>query len=721
MNACAWLLAITVGALGCTPTPAPRPSPGPIAASAAPTAAVTSPPSYAHFEQMQSPEVLSWVKTQNERARTHLGGLPSRPYFERGVAKYIETHALGLPLKTRRHLIYTRKIPGRSQPILVRSKRFGRDEQTLLDPNSWASDGSSSLYEWVLSHDERYLAYGTTSSGSDWRTWKVLDLTTGKSLGDELRGIKWSAPTWLPGDRGLLYSGYPDRSHDEAAKGTGNRVYRHLLGDEQGADQVVFTPENAQWIASPSVSEAQDVLEIYIYKSSDGKGRIQLYPLDSRGVTKETVTAERAHVLSPDFGYRFWSVGATKQAVFLFSNHDAPLGKIERYSLATKERTTIVPELEETLVGASQVGGRLFARYTKDVKSFVVVYDEQGKELDRITTEVPSNLWGFRGGRGWHDEAFFASEGHASPTQIHRYRMSAKKHASIWKLDVDFDPSAYRAEQVFYESKDGTKVPMFVVHHRSVKRDGSNPTLLFGYGCYGYLMPIGFNSARAPWLQAGGVIAVANIRGGGAYGAAWHRAGQRENKQNSIDDFIAAAEWLGREKVTAPDKLSITGASCGGLLVGAAATQRPELFAAAIPQVGILDLLRYNAFSGAYLWEDELGSPDVPSERAYLSKLSPLEAAKRAQAYPAMLITTRKKDTRVVPMNAYKFAAALLDHQTGDQPILLRVDEKGGHSLGALPRSEQVQYLADVYAFAWDAASAPVPRERGATPSKAVP
>ena len=313
----------------------------------------------------------------------------------------------------------------------------------------------------------------------------------------------------------------------------------------------------------------------------------------------------------------------------------------------------------------------------------------------------PSDVWGFRG-QSWQEEAFFGAEGHAEPYQVHRYEIATGKVHPVWKVDLDFDSSQYVSRQVFYPSKDGTKVPMFVVHKRDLVLDGKAPTFLTAYGCYGQVTPSQFGSLRVPWLERGGVVALANVRGGGAYGKRWHRAGQKENKQNSVDDFIAGALWLQGHGYGSPKTTAINGVSCGGLLIGAALTQRPELFAAATPEVGILDLLRYHEFSGAYLWKDELGSPDVPGERAFLEKLSPVNAAQRRQRYPATLITTRKKDTRVAPMNSYKFAAALREHQSGAAPILLRVDETGGHAPASLPLEERIDYFADLYSFAWD-------------------
>lgn len=693
---------------GGAPTPSPAPSPDPAAAAA--TLAAAEPAAeadpYLHLEDVESAETLAWIRDKHAQARAHLDRLPSRPEFHAGIAQHISTDEIDLPWKLRNGLYYyLRKHHDRDHRVLVRSRRYGVEasEEVVLDPNTWSQDGSHSLTGWTFSHDEKRLAYGTSIGGSDWTTWRILDLATLQSLSDELRGLKWGRPTFGPDNRGLFYPGYEDRSHDENAPGKGSRVYYHVIGTPQSADPAVYVPKDPEWMATPSVPPSGDFITIGLYKSSDGQERTEIFPLPKTLPLDPTPLLSIAdpHVLSPDFAYRQWSFTTDPGVVYLFSEDGAPTGRVDRYTLATRKLETIVPARKETLAGVSRTGDRIFAKYIEDLKSFVLVYDLSGKQVDEIRMPFPSNMWGFRG-LEWHTETFFGAAGHAQPDQIYRYDLPRKKREKVWEVEVDFTPEGHVATQVFVESKDGTKVPMFVVHRRDVPRDGTAPTLLMGYGCYGYVTPIGFAASRVPWLKKGGILAIANIRGGGEYGQAWHRAGKKQNKQNSIDDFIASAEWLQRERYTSPANTAILGASCGGLLVGATLTQRPDLVAAAVPEVGIFDLLRYHHFSGAFLWKDELGSPDVPEERAYLARLSPLEAAQKRQRYPATLITTRKKDTRVAPMNSYKFAAALAEHQSGEAPILLRVDETGGHFTGSLPLDLRIDYLADVYAFLWE-------------------
>ena len=685
------------------PVSAPT-APPPVTAPTTSASAAASPKSYANYEATESSEVRSWVAKQNAQTRETLDASPSRADFAKGLAKHIDVAYITPPTQTKRFYYYKTKTPGKDHSVLVRARKVGVNEQIVLDPNTWSADGTANLSGWTISHSERYLAYGTTEGGSDWTYWRVLDLQTLKPLKDKLRGLKWSGPAWAPGDVGLFYSGYEDRSHSESAPGTGNRLYYHKLGTKQAGDPEVYVPKDPKWMVAVDVFESQDLAEVYLYKSSDGKGRVELFPLskDWAQNPKQLFAKPSQHTLSPEFGWRQWVVGGRRGTVYLFSEQDAPLGKLVRYSLKTKKLTTIVKESDKTLVSARMVGKHLVAEYVSDVKSHLEVFDTDGKRVDTIRMDFPANIWGIGGARSWAKHAFFGAEGYATPGSIYRYTFATKKRTKIWSLKTDFKATDYVAEQAFYPADDGTKIPVFVVHKKGMKLDGTNRTMLYGYGCYGYLLSISFSGGRVPWLERGGVYAVANIRGGGAYGSAWHRAAQAERKQTSIDDFIAGARWLIDRKYTSSKHLSIRGASCGGLLTGATVTQRPELFGAALVEVGVLDLLRFHKFSGAYLWEDELGSPDNPKQLPVLKKISPLLRAQNKRAYPAMLVTTRKKDTRVSPMNSYKFAAALQEHQTGDDPILLRVDETGGHGLGSLPLKARIAYLADVYSFAWD-------------------
>lgn len=702
MNRLAWLLFCF--ALGCSPTP-PPPAPAP-AASTTPITTATS--DYRFLEKVDDPATAAWVAKRHAAARAALDSLPSRPFFHERIGKYIQLSELSRPWRTRTGLLYyLRKVPGKGRRLLVRSRVFGdeKSEEVVLDPNGWSKDGRKDLTGWVISHDERLMAYGESDGGSDWRTWRVLDLQTLKPRPDELRGIKWDRPSFTPDDAALLYTGYENRSHDETASGTDSRIYAHRIGTAQKDDPVVYRPENPEWIARADVEETGAYVVVATYKSSDGRNRLQIFPWPGKRTPADVASifaGDAPHVLSPAFGYRQWDVALERDAIYLFSEREAPTGRVDRYVLASGELETVIPPQKETLTDVGRAGPYLFATYIADLDTRVRVFDLKGQPVDAIRMPTPSRLAGF-GGASWSTHTYFSSEGYDRPYGVIEYDLSQRKQKPIWSLDVEgFSPEKTTAKQVFYPSKDGTKIPMFVVHDADLKRDGRHPTLLIGYGCYGYVLPIHFATARVPWLQKGGVIAVANIRGGGAYGEKWHLAGKKENKQTSIDDFVAAATYLQQEGYTSPEHTSILGGSCGGLLVGATLTERPELFGAAVAEVGVLDLLNYHRFSGAYLWKDELGSPEVPEERAYLEKLSPVRRAQRRQAYPATLITTRKKDTRVSPMNSYKFAAVLADHQDGDAPVLLRVDEIGGHSSQSLPLEMRIDYLADVYAFAWD-------------------
>ncbi|MFS8830176.1 prolyl oligopeptidase family serine peptidase, partial [Synechococcus sp. R8-2] len=542
-------------------------------------------------------------------------------------------------------------------------------------------------------HAGRYLAYGLSCSGSDWQEWKVRDIETGEDLPDHLRWVKFSGASWTLDGQGFFYSRY-----DEPAPGSEyesanyfQKLYYHRLGTSQSEDVLVYhRPDQKEWGFAGGVTEDGNYLIISVWRGTDPKNLIFYKDLrDPQSPVVELIREfEAEYSFVGNDGSRFW----------LLTDCQAPRRRLVAIDLEQPDQVQeVIPEAEETLQGVSLINNQFVAFYLKDAHTQIKTFALDGTYLGEIPLPGLGSASGF-GGKRYDTETFYTFTSFTTPPTIYRYDFTSGTSTLFRQPQVDFDPQAYEVQQVFYTSKDGTRIPMFLVHRRGLTRTGDHPTLLYGYGGFGISLTPSFSVGLVAWLEMGGVYAQPNLRGGGEYGEEWHQAGTKLNKQKVFDDFIAAAEWLIAHGYTNPAKLAISGGSNGGLLVGACLVQRPELFAAALPAVGVFDMLRFHKFTIGWAWISEYGSPENPEEFKALYAYSPLHNLKPGTAYPATLITTADHDDRVVPAHSFKFAAALQAAQGGSQPILIRIDTKAGHGAGK-PTSKLIEEAADRWAF----------------------
>ncbi|HSG48449.1 MAG TPA: prolyl oligopeptidase family serine peptidase, partial [Longimicrobiales bacterium] len=625
----------------------------------------------------------------------YLAALPSRDWFTRRLEVLWDYERFELPVERGGRYFFRRNDGTQDQSVLYVAEGRDGEPRVLMDPNGWSEDGTVSLAEWVPSPDGKYVAYGIQDGGSDWRIWRVLEVDSGEVLEDTLEWLKFNEVAWSRDAGGFYYARYPapDPQSRFQSLNLDQKVYFHALGTDQSEDRLVYErPDQPEWGFYSAVSHDGRYLVITVFHGTDNRYRVAYQDLSEPGAPVRMLVDEFTH------DYTFVS---HRDGEFLFyTNQDAPRYRVVAIPLdAPETRREIVPQDEAVLAGVADVGGSLVASYMVDARSALRVFGLDGTPRGEVELPGIGSASPVVQGRPGSPEAFFSFSSFNRPPTLYRYDVDAGER-SVWRAaEVSFDPDAYVVRQVFYESRDGTRVPMFLAHRRDVTPDGTTPTLLYGYG--------GFNIARTPsfsvpnlaWMEAGGVYALANIRGGGEYGREWHQAGTRIRKQNVFDDFIAAAEYLVGEGITSPEHLAIQGGSNGGLLVGAVVNQRPDLFAAALPAVGVMDMIRFNRFTAGRFWVDDYGSPDDPEEFEALYAYSPLHNVQEGAAYPAVLVTTADTDDRVVPGHSFKYAAALQAADTGPEPTLVRIETRAGHGAGT-PVSMLVALYADQWSFA---------------------
>jgi prolyl oligopeptidase len=650
---------------------------------------------YRWLEDANSAETKEWVTAQNKVTQAYLGQIPQREAIRQRLTKLWNYERYSVPYKEGGRYFYSRNDGLQNQAVLYTMADLSETPRVLLDPNKLAADGTVALAGTAVSPNGSLLAYGTAASGSDWNEWKVRDIATGRDLADHLRWVKFSETAWTRDGKGFFYSRYdePKEATKLADVNYFQKLYYHKIGTPQASDTLVYDrPDEKEWGFRAQTTDDGRYLLITATKGTAHKYR----------VFYKDLTKPDAKVLplidNFDAAYEFIdNVGA----VFYFNtDRKAPRQRIvaidTRKPLETNWKV-IVPEQAETLVEARMLNGQIVTEYLADARSMVKVVDLTGKPVRDISLPGIGSVSGFSGKRG-DTETFYSFTGFTNPTTIYRLDMASGKSDIFRQPKVDFDPAQYETRQQFFTSRDGTKVPMFIVAKKGVKLDGTNPTYLYGYGGFNISMTPAFSPANLAWMEMGGVYASVNLRGGGEYGEAWHMAGTKLQKQNVFDDFIGAAEWLIANKVTSPQKLAIGGGSNGGLLVGAALTQRPELFGAAIPQVGVLDMLRFHKFTIGWAWTSDYGSSENPDEFKALVKYSPLHNLKPGTCYPATMITTADHDDRVVPAHSFKFAAAEQAAQGGSAPVIIRIDTKAGHGAGK-PTTKQIEEVADRWGF----------------------
>lgn len=650
---------------------------------------------YRWLEDANSAQTKTWVDAQNAVTQAWLGQIPQREAIRQRLTKLWNYERYSVPSKDGGRYFYTRNDGLQNQSVLYTLKNLGDEPRMLLDPNKLAADGTVALAGAEVSPDGKLLAYSTAASGSDWNEIRVRDIESGKDLDDHVKFVKFSNTAWTKDGKGFFYSRYdePKEATKLADVNYFQKLYYHRIGTPQSADTLVYDrPDQKEWGFGGQTTDDGRYLVITTTKGTAPKYRVSYKDL-SKPDSKVVDLIDNF-----DAGYTFIdNVGS----VFYFStDRKAPKKRIVAIDVSKPGEANwkeIVAESAETLTGADIINNQLVLEYLKDARSVVKVVDLKGKPAREIALPGIGTVGGLSGKRS-ETETFYSFTGFTTPTTIYRLNLKTGQSSVFRQPKVDFNPADYETRQQFFTSKDGTKVPMFIVSKKGIKLDGSNPTYLYGYGGFNISMTPGFSPANLAWMEMGGVYVVANLRGGGEYGEAWHQAGTKLQKQNVFDDFIGAAEWLVANKVTSPAKLAIGGGSNGGLLVGAAMTQRPDLFGAAIPMVGVMDMLRFHKFTIGWAWTSDYGSADNPEEFKALVKYSPLHNLKPGTAYPATMVTTADHDDRVVPAHSFKFAAAAQAAQAGCNPVLIRIDTKAGHGAGK-PTAKQIEEVADRWGF----------------------
>lgn len=654
---------------------------------------------YRWLEDDRAPATQAWVETQNEVTFGYLERIPYRERLRERLTRLWDFERYGVPWREGGRYFFFKNDGLQNQSVLYTLSNLEDEARVLVDPNRFSADGTVALTGTVVSPDGAHLAYGRSVAGSDWQEWRVRRIDTGEDLDDRLEWVKFSGASWTQDGSGFYYSRYDEPQEGASLTGVNyyQKLYFHQVGTEQAEDRLVYErPDQKEWGFSGSVTDDGRYLIIGVWRGTDPKNAVFYQDL-------EAADAPVIELLKDfDAAYRF--IDNDGPLFWFQTDLGAPRGRIVAIDIRAPDPanwTELVPETAETLQGVSVVNHRFIARYLKDARSLVRMHALEGPLLGEIELPGIGSAGGF-GGKRQETETFFSFTGFSRPATIYRHDLETGRTSVFREPEVAFDPEQFVTEQVFYTSADGTEVPMFITHRRGLKRNGRLPTLLYGYGGFKISLTPRFSVANLVWMEMGGVYAQPNLRGGGEYGEAWHLAGTRERKQNVFDDFIAAAEWLIANGYTRPDRLAISGGSNGGLLVAACMNQRPDLFAVALPAVGVLDMLRFHKFTIGWAWTSDYGSPEDPGDFQVLKTYSPYHNLRRGIEYPATLITTADHDDRVVPAHSFKYAARLQEFHRGTRPVLIRIETRAGHGAGK-PTTKQIEEAADRLAFtAWN-------------------
>jgi len=647
---------------------------------------------YRWLEEEKSEEVSAWVESQNTLARPYLAELPSRERYKERLTALWDYEKYSTPYMVNGKLFYSYNDGLQNQYVLYMADGVNGEPEVLIDPNTLSEDGTVSMASTELSPKASFLAYMLSDGGTDWKTIHVRDTSKKSDLTDTIKGIKFSNIAWLPDESGFFYSRYPQNEAGKYDDSQTVSIYFHAIGTAQSEDKKVFAFDNKPtWNPYPSVVQDGKTLLISVFEG-----------YQANGVYAKSLVNDNSELV-PVFDKwdgRYDLIGEHDDELFFTSTANAPTGKVIKVDFdgGVKATETVIESASDTLSSVSLLGEKLFAQYLKDVKGQVSVFDLNGKRVDEIAFTDIGSVSGFYGSKN-ADTTFYKLTGFTNPGQVFAYDVKSGESSLFKSIDTGVNYDDYETKQIFYTSKDGTKVPMFIVHKKGLKLDGNNKTLLYGYGGFNISLLPRYSVSRMVWVEQGNVLAIANLRGGGEYGQQWHKAGTKLDKQNVFDDFIAAGEYLVESGYTTPEKMGIQGGSNGGLLVGATLTQRPDLFSAALPAVGVLDMLRYHTPSAnARAWSSDYGLSENKDEFEALYAYSPLHNTKPGTCYPATLVTTGDHDDRVVPWHSYKFAAQLQADQSCDNPILLRVETRAGHGAGT-PTWMQIEGYADQWAF----------------------
>jgi len=651
---------------------------------------------YRWLEDVNSPAVKAWVEEQNRLTFGYLSRIPYRDKIRKRLEALWNFEKYGVPWKEGGRYFFFKNDGLQNQSVLYVAEKLNGPARVLLDPNKLSPDGTVAVSGVAVSPNGKYLAYGLAEAGSDWQQWRVRDIDAGKDLPDRIRWVKFSGASWAADSSGFYYSRFDEPKKGEELTGANyfQKLCFHRLGAPQAEDALVYhRPDKKEWGFSGEATDDGRYLIITITQGTDPRTRVYYKDLNKPDApaVKLLDAFDAAYEFIDNDGPIFW----------FRTDLEAPRGRVIAIDTRRPERSRwreLIAQTDATIQSVDAVGERFLVNYLRDARAEARIFDLSGKPLAEIQLPGIGSVSGLRGKRA-DKESFFSFTGFAAPPTIYRLELPSGRAEVFRRPQTPFRPEDYQTVQVFYQSKDGTRIPMFLSYRKGLRKNGDIPTLLYGYGGFDISITPRFSPANLLWMEMGGLYAVPNIRGGGEYGEQWHLAGTKLNKQNVFDDFIAAAEWLIRAGYTRPERLAIAGGSNGGLLVGACMTQRPDLFAAALPAVGVMDMLRFNKFTIGWAWESDYGSPENPEEFKALYAYSPYHNLRPGVEYPATLITTADHDDRVVPAHSFKFAARLQEYHRGARPVLIRIETRAGHGAGK-PTQKRIEEAADRLAFA---------------------
>ena len=648
---------------------------------------------YRWLEDPDSAETRAWVAAENKVTGDYLSQIPERARIKARLTELWNYEKYTAPFKEGKRYFYFKNDGLQNQSVLYVADSINDKGRILLDPNGLSKDGTVSLNGTSFTDDGKLMAYGLASAGSDRTEWRIMEVETGKDLADVLKPNRQGGISWTKNGKGFFYSRFPETTESTAlrAQTFNQKFYFHKLGTPQTDDVLVYErPDNKELFIGGGVTEDGDWLVISLGKGTAPQNMVYYKNLKTDSPIMPLID-------NLDFNYGF--IGNDGSKFYFQTDKDATRSKVVMVDVNAKDKTwkEVIPQGKETIGGVSFINNQFVVNYLKDAYTQIRTYDLNGKLIRSIDLPGIGTAGGFSGKR-FDTETFYTFSSYATPPTIYHYDLKTGKSEIYKQAKVAFNSNDYEVKQVFYNSKDGTRVPMFIVHKKGIKLDGNNPTLLYGYGGFNISQTPGFSVSRLVWMEMGGVFAVANLRGGAEYGEEWHKAGTKLQKQNVFDDFIGAAEWLIANKYTQPKKLAIQGGSNGGLLIGATLNQRPDLFGAALPAVGVMDMLRFTEFTIGWAWTSDYGSPKNPEEFKAIYAYSPLHNIKPGTKYPATLITTADHDDRVFPAHSFKYAATMQAAQAGDAPVLIRIETKAGHGAGK-PTAKVIEEAADIYGF----------------------
>lgn len=659
---------------------------------------------YRWLEDLDSEETAAWVAAQNEVATAFLEQIPSREPIRQRLTALWDYEKWSAPFKSGDRYFMLKNDGLQNQSVLLTAPSLDAEPRLLLDPNALSPDGTIALSGIEVSEDGRSLAYSLSVAGSDWQEWHVRDVESGADLTDHVRWSKFAGAAWTHDHQGFFYSRYAEPAEGDEFEQANyyHKLYYHRLGTPQAEDTLVYErADEPEWGFDGNVTDDGRYLIINVWQGTDHRNRVFYQELGGHdGAPPPADPLSATHLLLNDFDAAYHFIDNDGPVFWFQTDLDAPRGRVIAIDIRTPARPhwrEVISQAEETLEGVGMVGDHFILSYLKDARALVKVCDRDGRFVRAVDLPGIGTVSGF-GGKRTDSETFYAFTGFTEPATIYRYDIATGQSTIYRRPRVDFDPEQFETHQVFYQSKDGTRVPMFITHKKGIALDGGNPTYLYGYGGFNIPLTPAFSVGMLVWMERGGVFASACLRGGGEYGEDWHQAGMKVHKQNVFDDFIAAAEWLIANGYTATPKLAIGGGSNGGLLVAACMAQRPELFGAVLPAVGVMDMLRFHKFTIGWAWVSDYGSPDDSADFPTLYAYSPLHNLTPGTRYPATLITTGDHDDRVVPAHSFKFAAALQAAQGGPAPALIRIETRAGHGAGK-PTDKLIEEIADRWAF----------------------